>query len=184
MTRLSLLVVPALAAFAFAAPAPFLPDAHAAGSSTPTKIKCRRGMVPDRRGKKCVRKTSEALTDRDYALAARDLAYEGDYEGALELLDLAKDQNDPRILNYRGYATRKMGDIEGGMKFYRAALRVDPSYTLVREYMGEGFLSLGEVAKAEEQLAEIERLCGGTECREYAMLSSAIKTHKLLNPQD
>ena len=40
---------------------------------------------------------------------------------------------------------------------------------------------MGDVDKAEEQLAEIERLCGGTECREYSMLNSAIKTHKLLN---
>ena len=179
-----LLLVPALAAFAFAAPAGFSTDALAAGSSTPTKIKCRKGKVPNRKGNKCVRKTSEVLTDRDYALAARDLAYEGDYKGALELLDLAENQNDPRILNYRGYATRKMGDIEGGMKFYRAALRIDPSYTLVREYMGEGFLSLGQVDKAEEQLVEIERLCGGTECREYTLLNSAIKTHKLLNPSE
>ena len=184
MSRLSLLVVPALAAFAFTAPAPFGTDALAAGSSEPTKIKCRKGLVPDRRGKKCVRKTSSLTDDRQIALAARDLAYRGDYEGALELLDAAKDQNDPRILNYRGYATRKLGNVEEGMKYYQAALRIDPSYTLVREYMGEGFLSLGQVDKAEEQLAEIERLCGGQECREYTLLSSAIKTHKLLNPQD
>ena len=184
MSRLSLLVVPALAAFAFAAPAPFANDAHAAGSSTPVKIKCRNGKVPDKRGKKCVRKTSSLTDDTQIARTARDLAYEGDYEGALALLDAAKNQNDPRILNYRGYTTRKMGDIEGGMRFYRAALRIDPSYTLVREYMGEGFLSLGQVDKAEEQLAEIERLCGGTKCREYTLLNSAIKTHKLLNPQN
>ena len=52
--------------------------------------------------------------DRDYALAARDLAYEDDYAGALELLDLANNQNDPVILGYRGYATRKSGDVDAG----------------------------------------------------------------------
>ena len=181
MKRLSLLVVPAVAAISFAAPLPVSSDALAAGAPSTTKIKCRRGKVPDRRGKKCVNPKKAALSDRDLALAARDLAYRGDYRDALEVLDRAENQDDPRILNYRGYATRKLGDIEGGMRFYKAALRIDPSYTLVREYMGEGFLSLGQVDKAEEQLAEIERLCGGRECREYTLLDSAIKTHKLLN---
>ena len=89
------------------------------------------------------------------------------------VLSLAANQDDPRILNYKGYSTRKLGDVEGGLVFYQAALRIDPNYNLAREYMGEAYLQLGQIDKAREQLSEIGSRCG-TDCREYAMLKKEI----------
>ena len=75
-------------------------------------------------------------------------------------LFFAADKTDPRILNYLGYSHRKSGRVLVGLGYYREALLNDPDYTLVREYMGEAHLQLGDVAAAREQLGEIEKRCG------------------------
>ena len=56
------------------------------------------------------------------------------------------------------------------------ALRQDPNYTQVREYMGEAYLQQGNVEAAREQLSEIERRCGKG-CREYTLLAEQIATY-------
>ncbi len=63
-----------------------------------------------------------------------------------------------------------------GLGYYEEALRNDPDYTLVREYMGEAHLQLGNVAAAREQLGEIEKRCG-KDCAEYAELSAQIDAY-------
>ncbi len=143
-------------------------------SSTVTVPSCKKGKIWNKKKKKCVKiKRSSSLDDDNLFESARDLAYHGRYQEAIEVLKLAKNQRDPRILNYLGYSTRKLGDIEKGLTYYTAALKVDPDYTLVREYMGEAFLQLGQIDKAKEQLTEIEKRCG-VGCREYALLKAEI----------
>ena len=80
---------------------------------------------------------------------------------------------DPRILNETGFVTRKLGNVDGALPYYRKALSIDPNYTLAREYMGEAFVTKGDLASAREQLREIEKRCG-TRCLEYAKLAKAI----------
>lgn len=144
------------------------------GSSTITPS-CKKGMVWDKSKKKCVKAAkSSGLSDDNLYEAARDLAYNKRYGEAIAVLELAQNRDDPRILNYLGYANRKLGRVETGLAYYRSALKADPDYTLVREYMGEAFLQLGQVDKARDQLAEIESRCG-TDCREYAMLEAQIE---------
>ena len=62
------------------------------------------------------------------------------YDEAIKVLALAADKTDPRILNYLGYSHRKAGRVLVGLGYYQEALRNDPDYTLVREYMGEAHL--------------------------------------------
>ena len=83
---------------------------------------------------------------------------------------MAADKTDPRILNYLGYSHRKSGRIQVGLGYYQEALRINPDYTLVREYLGEAYIQLGDVASAKNQLSEIEKRCG-TGCKEYTVLS-------------
>lgn len=170
----SLAIAAAMTASLFA----FTPVYSADGGSTVSTPTCKRGKVWDKRKKKCVRaRKSSGLSDDNLFEAARDLAYHRRYGEAIVVLKLAGNQNDPRILNYLGYSNRKLGRVEAGLTYYRTALKADPDYTLVREYMGEAFLQLGQVDKAREQLAEIEKRCG-TDCREYAMLKGQIEGYK------
>ncbi len=134
-------------------------------------------MVWDKKKRKCVKvKKSSKLNDNNIYEAARDLAYNRRYEEAIAVLKLAKNPNDPRILNYMGYSNRKLGRVEEGLVYYQAALKADPDYTLVMEYMGEAFLQLNQVDKAREQLAAIKDRCG-VKCHEYTMLDAEIKRH-------
>jgi tetratricopeptide (TPR) repeat protein len=89
------------------------------------------------------------------------------------VLGYIADKEDPRVLNYLGYSHRKSGRIGVGLGYYQEALRIDPDYVLAREYLGEAYLTLGDVAAARNQLAEIEKRCGKG-CREYSQLAEQL----------
>jgi tetratricopeptide (TPR) repeat protein len=143
--------------------------ADTGGSTTPT---CAKGEVYDSGKQKCVSNQSR-LDDHDIYENGRALALAGRYDEAISILVTASDKTDPGILTYLGYAHRKSGRIGVGLGYYQEALINDPNATLTREYMGEAYLQLGDLAGARLQLAEIGRRAG-TASREYAMLSEQI----------
>ncbi|MCO5065169.1 MAG: tetratricopeptide repeat protein [Rhizobiaceae bacterium] len=145
------------------------------GGSNPTVSQCKKGEVWDKKKQKCVKAQRGATDDESIYEAGRDLANAERYQEAIDILELAANPNDPRILNYLGYSNRKLGHVELGLKYYQAALAEKPDYTLVREYLGEAHLQMGNLPAAKEQLAEIERLCGGTSCEEYRDLAEEIE---------
>lgn len=142
------------------------------GGSSPTTQQCKKGEVWDKKQKKCVKAETGLDQDTLYE-GGRDLAMAGRYHEAIAVLSLAADKSDPRVLNYLGYSHRKQGRMLVGLGYYQEALKIDPDYTLVREYLGEAHVQMGDMAAAREQLAEIEKRCG-TGCEEYADLSAAI----------
>lgn len=79
--------------------------------------------------------------------------------------------------NLLGYVNRKMNKTKPAMRYYRAALRIDPNHRGANEYLGELYLMLNRPAKAQEQLQKLEQICG-TDCREYKVLSRAINKVK------
>jgi tetratricopeptide (TPR) repeat protein len=117
-------------------------------------------------------------TDDEIYQAGYWLAKNGRFGDAIVMLKRAENQKDPRILNYLGFASRKLGRIDQGLAYYRRALTADPNYVLAREYMGEAFLQKGDIASAQEQLNEIGKRCG-TLCTSYAQLSDLIANTKL-----
>jgi Flp pilus assembly protein TadD len=121
----------------------------------------------------CVKKQAGVLPDgalTDYAYA---LAKAGRYGEALGVLDLLKDPNTAVALNYRGYATRKLGRTDEGIGYYLKSVALDPHYAQVREYLGEAYLVKGDMASAKAQLQAIKGICG-TVCEEYQHLAVAI----------
>ena len=158
----ALLVLPLLAAPAFA-----LGDGT---SSAPT---CPKGKVLDKKSNKCKDASRGAVDDESLYEYGRALAFAGRYNEAIGVLSLAADKSDPRILNYLGYSHRKAGRVLVGLGYYQEALRRDPNYTLVREYMGEAYLQQGDVASARQQLDEIEKR-RGKDSREYVALAEQI----------
>ena len=95
------------------------------------------------------------------------------YDEALDLLKLMKNPNTPQALNYRGYATRKLGRVDEGIAYYLKSVKLDPRYAQVREYLGEAYVIKGDLARAKAQLRKIKAICG-TECEEYEDLAKAI----------
>jgi predicted Zn-dependent protease len=97
----------------------------------------------------------------------------GAYTEALQTLQTASNQSDPRIMTMMGFALRKLGRMDEAMGYYAKVLAADPARTTTRQYLGEAFLQLRQPAKAKEQLAEIARYCGQA-CEDYQLLSEAI----------
>jgi Tfp pilus assembly protein PilF len=50
---------------------------------------------------------------------------------------------------------RKTGRLEQAFQYYRAAIDKNPNNLLVRSYMGQGFVELGELGSARQQHQEI-----------------------------
>ena len=147
--------------------------ALAAGPEPTGPKTCSKGKVWDGKTSKCIPATQGAIPDKGLADYAYALAKEGRYEEAIAMLDLLQEPNTAEALNYRGYATRKLGRVDEGIGYYEQAVALDPDYTLVREYLGEAYLIKGRTDLAKVQLAEIEKRCGTT-CEPYGDLAAAI----------
>ncbi|MGE8186175.1 tetratricopeptide repeat protein [Pseudomonas sp. NPDC086278] len=139
----------------------------------PAKPNCPKGQVFDTKSQKCVMQTSSLVPDADRTDYAYRLAKDGRYEEALALLDTLKNPNTAKALNYRGYATRKLGRTDEGIGYYLQSVKLDPQYAQVREYLGEAYVIKGRLDLAQEQLQEIKSICGNT-CEEYQDLAEAI----------
>jgi hypothetical protein len=79
---------------------------------------------------------------------------------AYDVLDSLDNPNTPRALNYRGYATRKLGRTDEGIGDCLESVALDPQYPQVREYLGEAYVIEGKFDLARDQLAKIETICG------------------------
>ena len=139
------------------------------------KVSCGTDRVWSGEQQACIDSHSAALTDQDFYDEARALVDEGHFAAALDVLHRIKKQEQPRVLNYIGYTTRKLGDVDKGLEYYHEALALDPNYLRAREYLGEGYLQKRDVEKAKEQLMEIADRCGDS-CEEYVKLEKAIVT--------
>jgi tetratricopeptide (TPR) repeat protein len=63
------------------------------------------------------------------------------------------------ILNYMGFASRKLGRLDAALGYYRQALRLDPNHLGATEYLGELYIQMGELDRARTQLARLDQLC-------------------------
>lgn len=145
--------------------------AFAASSGSGNTPNCRDGWTYNK--SKGVCEPPSMIDDENLAEAGRDLALAGHYENALDALMAVRDKDDATVLTYIGYANRKMGKVDEGIDWYHKALAVDPGNLNTREYLGEGYVALGQIHLAEQQLAYIESACGQT-CEQYEALAAAI----------
>jgi Flp pilus assembly protein TadD len=81
--------------------------------------------------------------------------------------------------NLMGYSLRNAAkpDLAGAERFYGAALRIDPKHRGALEYSGELYLMLGDLARAEQRLAALDKACW-LPCEEHSDLKTAIATFK------
>jgi tetratricopeptide (TPR) repeat protein len=88
-----------------------------------------------------------------------------------------RDTRNADIENYLGYAYRQTGQLELAFKHYERALQLDPRHRGAHEYIGEAYLIVNDLAKAEEHLAALKKICF-LPCAEYRDLRKAIAEHR------
>ena len=112
----------------------------------------------------------------------QEVIEQGDFDAALVKLKALYQQNpkDPDVLNLLGYSYRKLGDFDSALRHYQAALSVAPKHKGANEYLGELYLQTGQLHKAEERLAVLDKACFFG-CKQYDELEDAIEAYKKKN---
>ena len=90
---------------------------------------------------------------------------------------IKSNKNKPKradTLNYLGFTTRKLGDFEGGEKYYLQGLAIKPNHKGINEYLGELYVATGRMDLAKERLSILE----GCNCEEYNQLKGVIDGSK------
>ena len=101
------------------------------------------------------------------------------YAEALPLLQqvLAQNGDDANAHNLLGFVYRKSGNLDAAFRHYEIALRLNPAHRGAHEYVGEAYLMVNNLAKAEEHLRALDRLCL-LPCAEYDDLQKSIEVYK------
>jgi cytochrome c-type biogenesis protein CcmH/NrfG len=104
-----------------------------------------------------------------------------DWTGAQAILRDAVAQNpgNAEYHNMYAYNLRKGANPDMSLVFrhYNEALRIEPKHRGANEYLGEAYLMVGNVAKAKEQLAALDKICF-LSCKEYSELKKSIADYE------
>ena len=84
----------------------------------------------------------------------------------------SSDKNNPDILKYMGFTSRKIGNFKEAENYYLKGLDLDPKHNGINEYLGELYVQTNRIDKANERLAVLKN-CN---CDEYSELELIIKT--------
>jgi tetratricopeptide (TPR) repeat protein len=154
------------------ATSPLMADGRVSKDTGPASATCDAHAKGTAAWSACVGAASAKMADEELFYAGYWLAKNGQYEKALSYLTLAQSK-DERVHTYIGFATRKLGHVDEALPHYRKALAVNPDYVVARAYLGEAFLTKGELDKARHELGEIAERCG-TSCPAYVDLQGHI----------
>lgn len=172
MLRITTLAALTLAPFAaFAAGS----DDNSPPPQTPTSTECADGQVYDPNKGVCVTAEQSGFNDDALFDAARELAYAGRYESAIQVASAMSNPESDKALTILGFATRKSGRVEEGMALYARAIELNPDNLLVRSYKGQAHVEAGDYDLARAELAEIEAR-GGAGTWPAESLSAALRT--------
>jgi len=116
--------------------------------------------------------------DPEYTAAVTAID-KGDHRAAIRLLEsvVARDGTNADAYNWLAYATRQAGNPAGSIPMYRKALKIDPKHRGAHEYIGEAYLALGDLPKAKEHLAQLDKLCFFP-CSQHRDLKKAIQAYE------
>ena len=96
------------------------------------------------------------------------------YSQAFKKLNTAyeSDKENPNILNYMGFTSRKTGNFKEAENYYLKGLNLDPKHNGINEYLGELYVQTNRIDKANERLTVLKNC----DCEEYQDLELIIKT--------
>jgi Flp pilus assembly protein TadD len=111
--------------------------------------------------------------------AARTLIQQKRWSAAVDELQRVNEIGSADWNNLMGYSLRKSAtpDYSGAEKFYNEALRLDPKHRGALEYSGELYLITGDLGKAEQRLATLDKVCT-LPCEEYTDLKKSVARYK------
>ena len=113
--------------------------------------------------------------DPDYAAGKKAIEAKN-WSAAIKSLSSAalRDTRNADIQNYLGYAYRN-GQMDLAFQHYERALKLNPRHRGAHEYVGEAYLMVNNLAKAEEHLAALQKICL-IPCEEYEDLKKKSRT--------
>ena len=116
-------------------------------------------------------------------VAGRKAIEAQDWAGAIRLFSSAalRDTRNADIQNYLGFAYRNTGELSLAFNHYHRALQLNPRHRGAHEYLGEAYLMAGNVAKAEEHLAALARICL-IPCEERGQLERKLAEYRVRRP--
>ena len=121
---------------------------------------------------------SSSQTDQRDLERGKQAVEAQDWERAASHLERAA-KSDPRnadVFNLLAYSYRHLDRIDDAFAYYGRALDLDPRHLGAHEYIGEAYLIVGDLAKAEEHLATLTEICAS--CEETEELAEAIESYK------
>jgi tetratricopeptide (TPR) repeat protein len=104
-----------------------------------------------------------------------------DWTGAQAILRqaVAREPGNADLHNLYAYSMRKgpQPEMELVFRHYNEALRIDPKHRAAHEYLGEAYLMSGNVGKAKEHLAQLDKLCTFG-CEEFTKLKKEVAAYE------
>ena len=115
----------------------------------------------------------------DKLTAARAKIAAKDWPAAVVELQKVNDTGSADWNNLMGYSLRKSGSANAAEseRYYNEALRIDPKHKAALEYSGELYLMMGDLPKAEQRLAALDKACF-LPCSEHKDLKNAVAKYK------
>ena len=111
---------------------------------------------------------------------AYELVYDKKFDKSIKLLEKIAKRKDlgekkADVYNLLGFSYRKQSepDLDKALESYKIALETNPEHLGAHEYLGELYITLGNMNKANEMLNNLEKIAG-TSSMEYIKLKKAI----------
>ena len=116
--------------------------------------------------------------DPDYAAGKKSIEAR-DWMAAITSLSSAalRDTRNADIQNYLGFAYRNAGKMDLAFSHYEKSLKLNPRHRGAHEYVGEAYLMVGNLRKAEEHLAALRMICL-IPCEELEDLQKKIDSYR------
>ncbi|MBV9891683.1 MAG: tetratricopeptide repeat protein, partial [Rhizobacter sp.] len=110
----------------------------------------------------------------DVLAAARARIAEKNWPAAIDELRQVNATSSADWNNLMGYSLRKAdpANLAEAEKYYSEALRIEPKHRGALEYSGELYLMMGNLERAEQRLAALDKACF-LPCEEYSDLKRA-----------
>jgi Flp pilus assembly protein TadD len=119
-----------------------------------------------------------ARIDPDYASGKKAIEAK-DWATAIKALSSAalRDTRNADIQNYLGYAYRNAAQMPQAFEHYERALKLNPRHRGAHEYVGEAWLLVGNLPKAEEHVAALRAICM-IPCEELEDLEKKVREYR------